>query len=152
MDRNERNERRRRLDSNPYEAKYTAEITDGYLTLPMDCLKDLNTKSLILSFSWEEGKICLYTSESYENVRCNLNRLNAMEPKARALKRRIIGCAVEIDINDENRIHIGPEFLTELGLGTTREMIKNGTLSVVILKYSYVIMIISSSLFEELYG
>ena len=103
-------------------------------------------------FNSEEGMLRLYSPESFENVRHNIECLNFLNPKVRLLKRRIIGCAVEIEINDENQVYIHPEFLTELGFGTNQETIENETFSVVILKYSYVILIVSSSLFEEVYG
>ena len=148
----DKEERRRRLASNPYEAMYTANISDGYLTLPLECLKDLNSKSIFITFSREEGMLCLYSPESFENVRHNLDCLNLLDPKVRLLKRRIIGRAVEIEINDENQVYIHPEFLTELGFGTNQETIENETFSVVILKYSYAILIVSSSLYEEIYG
>ncbi len=148
MDRNEG----RSLASKPYEAMYTAEITNGYLTLPVECLEDKNPGSLIITFSLKAGIICLYTSESFEEVRHNLGRLNNIDPGSRMLKRRILGNAEEVNVIDGNKIHIKSEFLMELGFDTDQEKIDLEQFTVVILKFSNVIEIVSRSLFEKLYG
>ena len=148
MDKNEG----RKLASEPYEAMYTAEITNGYLTLPVECLKDKNSGSIIMSLSWKKGIVCLYTSESFEEVRHNLGQLNTIDPGSRMLKRRILGNAEEVNVIDGNKIHIKSDFLTELGFDPNQEKINLEQFTVVILKFSNAIEILSRSLFEEMYG
>lgn len=139
----------RRLAFTQYDALYTAEITNGYLTLPMECLKDMNSGLLIITFSWEQGIVCLFTPESFDEAKSNIDRLNFMDSAARAVRRRVIGSAKDVNIINETSIHIDPEFLDDLGLDTSLEGKDKEPFSVVILKHINRISIASSALFEK---
>ena len=127
------------------EAVFSSVVTkDGFLTLPKECLTGVNSGSLIITNSWEEGILCLYTPESFAVVRHGLESLNMIDPKARLLRRLIIASAEKIEVDTEGRIQIDPEFFKNLGFDPEHDT----SFSVVILKLENRIEIVSGASYE----
>lgn len=97
---------------------YSGITKDGDLTLPEECLKGIALAdgecTVIVTNSPKEYILCLYTLDSFADVRKNLESLNSMDPAVRSIKRRIIGEAEEVVMDKSGHIRIGPEFLMRL--------------------------------------
>lgn len=131
------------------DAVYTSFIRDGFLDMPEECLLHLNSTSLVLTNSYMEGCICLFPPDSFEDVKHELNKLNTMDSQARYIKRRIVGCAEVVGVDSQRQISIKPEFLQTLGLDMSQDTDNNKAVSVVVIKYSNRIEIVSSTVYEN---
>lgn len=140
----------KRFTPDTYEALYNAEITNGYLTLPEECFKDMNSESLIITLSWVHGIVCIYTAESFDEVRRYISLLNTMDANARAMRRRIVGSAEELNRINGNTIHIDTEHLNDLGVDSSQEGSNKEPFPVVVLKCINRIEIVSTALYEKM--
>ena len=123
------------------EAVYTSSVTkDGVLTLPEECLTGMDGLSFVLTNYLIEGILSLYTEDAFNDIKERLERSNMLDPTIRMIRRLVIGEAIEITMNKNGRINIGPEFRLRLGLGEDRDSVR-------LLKYPDKIEIMA----EELY-
>lgn len=136
------------------DAVYTSVITkDGDLTLPEECLSNKpisEDDSFVLTNSLEDGIICLYSMQDFDDIRKNLDKLNSMDLNARRLKRRVVGEAVTVRINGRV-INLLSEYLVKLGFDPDQEDGNNQTdFPVMLLKYLNRIEITSSAVYETI--
>lgn len=136
------------------DAVYTSVITkDGDLTLPEECLSNKpisEDDSFVLTNSLEDGIICLYSMQDFDDIRKNLDKLNSMDLNARRLKRRVVGEAVTVRINGRV-INVLSEYLVKLGFDPNQEARNNQTdFPVMLLKYLNRIEITSSAVYETI--
>ena len=135
------------------DAAYRAVLSkDGRITIPKECITDLihardNIVSWFLTNSLEEGILCLYTSEDFENVKEQLGRLNSMDINARNVKKWIIGEAVNIRLDSRRRIKIYSEHLMRLGIESTSY---SASFPVMVLKYPNRIEIMLNTVYERI--
>lgn len=131
------------------DAVYTSVITkDGDLTLPEDCLSNKpisEDDSFVLTNSLEDGIICLYSMQDFDDIRKNLDQLNSMDLNARRLKRRVVGEAVTVRINGRV-INVLSEYLVRLGF----DVYNQTEFPVMLLKYRNRIEITSIAVYETI--
>ena len=132
---------------------YTSAITsDGILVLPKECLNDFcdenDSENYVLTNSWEEGVICVYHTDAFEDIISNFSKLNLLDSRIRSLRRRIIGESVNIKITD-GTLTIFPTFLMSLGFDVDQEANRiHSPFQVTILKFPEKIEIVSTASFE----
>lgn len=121
---------------------YTAVITkDGELTLPEGCLTDKTesgnrSDSIVITNSLEDGIIWLYTLDAFDEVCANLAKLNSIDINARNIKRRIIGGAVTVSIDEKRHIRVTSEYMAKLGFVTIQDNANDqNDFPIMILKY-----------------
>ena len=134
-------------------AVYDSIVTrEGMLVIPQDCLTDLflDGTTVVLTNSLDKGAIVLYTPNAFDDVKSNLSYLNSIDPTARALKKRILGEAIDIMINN-GIIEMPPEYMESLGLSSMHTISGNpASFNIKILKYSWKIEIYTIEAYENI--
>lgn len=139
------------------ESVYTSVLTkDGKLTLPEGCFTDKtgsenSTDSLVVTYSLEDGIICLYNLDDFDEICANLALLNSMDQNARRLKRRIIGYAENVSMDKKRQIKLQAEFMKTLGFETNPDDVKDETgFPIMLLKYPNRIEITSLAVYKTI--
>lgn len=87
--------------------KGTVKLDDrGRFVLPSDIFREVNAKAggrYVLTRSTDKC-VTLYPGHIWDTVSARLNRMNAFDPKKRALIRYFLGNATEITLDSKNRI------------------------------------------------
>ena len=135
------------------DAVFSAVITaKGYLTLPEECFTDTDFvgdgDDVILTSSWIEGVLTVYTKAFFEQVDEQLGHLNQLDFNVRRLRRMIIGEACYKRIDKEGRIDVDAEFCSRLGFDLDKA--EQGGFPVKILKYKDKIWIATLPAYEEI--
>ena len=135
------------------DAVLASVITDkGYITLPEECFTDTDFAGdgddVILTSSWIEGVLTVYTKSVFEQVQEQLSSLNLLNPKMRMLHRMIVGEACYKRIDKEGRIDVDAEFCNRLGFDLDKAE-PNG-FPVMLLKYKDKIWIATLPAYEEI--
>lgn len=138
------------------EEVYSSIITPkGGLTLPEECLTveglEDSSDSFVLTNSLQEGIICLYKKNDFDVVVSNIKLLNSMDSVVRSIRRRLIGEAMVIRIDNNRHIEMSYEHLARLGFEPSIAPDENETgFPIMILKYPNRIEITSREVYEKI--
>lgn len=84
-----------------------------------ETLADACASRLVVTLNPDRNDKCLwlYPENEWREVARKLSRLPAMDPKAQALKRLILGHASEVELDGQGRILLSTELRSYAGLG-----------------------------------
>lgn len=64
---------------------------------------------VVVTNSLDKGYLCVYSKEHFKHITEQIGKLNTMDPKARKVKRAIIGEACEVTVDAQGRIAVSAE-------------------------------------------
>lgn len=70
---------------------------------------------LVVTVSLDRGYLCVYTAETFEKIEEQFAEMNSSEPEFRVMERWILGEALEVKVDSQNRISLTSELWERIG-------------------------------------
>ena len=97
-------------------ARYTHTIdAKGRVVVPAKLRNNLGGCILVTN-SLDDAYLSGYTTEQFRSVKEQIAALNMTDPRARILRRRIIGEAQECELDSQGRISVSAELWNKIGV------------------------------------
>ena len=77
--------------------------------------RDTFGETVIVTNSLDKGYLCVYTPERFERIKEDLKTLNVVDPRARIVRRAIIGEALYTKVDSQGRIAVSNELWVKIG-------------------------------------
>ena len=78
-------------------------------------LKEKFGRDLVATISLDQGYLCVYTAENFENIKKQIAKINSLDPVKRILERAVLGEALELTPDSQGRITLTSELWERIG-------------------------------------